>query len=134
MFLDDADPWIAKPWGEAGIGPIKWLDLNFASFCLQREEIISRSVPADAKCIDGQGFYFLIVGDMIVYVGISNEIWFRMRRHREDPSKYFTRVTIINAPEIVAKQMEAFYYEKYSPPFNERPERLHDALRKHLKK
>lgn len=127
-------PWLAEPWEGTCLSPIKWLAENIAQYLLTKEQILAKSVPANSDGINGQGFYFLIDRDEIVYVGISNDVSFRMARHRQNPNIAFSRVLVVNAPEIVARQMEGFYYELLSPRYNVRREMADECIRRHLKK
>lgn len=126
-------PWLEEPWKAADLSPIAWLDQHFDKFRFTQEEVADRAWGPQCwgDSLEGQGFYFLLLNDRIVYVGISNNIPARIEQHKKSP-KRFNAVAAFRAPQFVAQWMEAYYYEAWRPEYNDRPERLDDRLRHHL--
>jgi hypothetical protein len=117
--------WIATPWRDEKLRTEPWLEKHFDDFFLTQSQISAIAVHRKHADIGGQGIYFLLLGEQIVYVGISNQISARVIMHIRDGEKTFDRVAIIQAPEFIAKFMEAIYYEILRPEHNVRPERFY---------
>lgn len=77
---------------------------------LDREHIVSNSIPAFPKC----GVYFLIKNDEIVYVGRTADLVRRLETHKR--WKDFDRVFYIECPREELNELEKRYIRKFAPP------------------
>jgi|GEM_PF-6135459 len=75
-------------------------------------EIVGTAVPIPQT----SGVYFLIKGDMVVYVGQSKNVYARIRRHLD--SKAFDKINVIACEESELNRLERMYIRKFSPILN----------------
>ena len=66
------------------------------------------------------GIYFLIWKNKIVYVGSGNDVWKRIKAHRQTPTKKFTKYFILECREkgLDLFNMEAEYVRQWKPIYN----------------
>jgi hypothetical protein len=64
------------------------------------------------------GIYFLIDKDRIVYVGQSNNIYARVRRHAHQRQKPFSRFSFIEVPLDQLTAVESAYIRHFRPKYN----------------
>lgn len=76
--------------------------------------IARKAMAFDRIC----GVYFLLKGDVIVYVGQSVSIMTRLGEHKRDVGKDFDRVFVIECPAGNMTRMERMYIDKFKPIHN----------------
>ncbi len=70
-------------------------------------------LPLNAYC----GCYLLFNNDILVYVGISYDILFRINSHRKN--KVFNSIKYINENDYLeAIKIENYYINKFKPKYN----------------
>lgn len=115
----DADQ---KPWKLEGLRPIDWFNRELPRFIRPIGDILRDCRPyADKETPACGGVYFLIHENAewrrVVYVGLSVELWSRLRNHAKN--KAFTHTYYITGiPDIFLKHVEAQYLQQLQPEFN----------------
>jgi hypothetical protein len=108
---------LIKPFG--GDAPCDWFNKNAKHYIFSKEHIIKNSIAYDRDFNAlTPSVYFLIKDSEIVYVGLSVNPNFRIRRHRLE-GKIFNRVFVIEFPELILNMLEEFYIHSFCPPLNE---------------
>lgn len=87
-------------------------DLNWDHALVSESEVVKRSSPY----VTVTGVYFLIRDDRVVYVGKSNDVHGRLRRHAAE--KEFDRVSILRCPTNIIDALEAIYIQLFRPEMN----------------
>ena len=65
------------------------------------------------------GIYFLLNDDEIVYVGISEDVYTRIAKHRKEGKKKFNRVTVFQVEdEKLRSDLEVEYIVHLAPKYN----------------
>jgi hypothetical protein len=108
-----------------GKAPIKWMADNKDLFVFPIEAISASREPYDYdKLPDDSGVYFLFLGEVLQYVGISKLICDRLRQHRypNRPSlvqaDWFDSWAALWAPFDMCRHVECYYIHKLRPPKN----------------
>ena len=83
---------------------------------LSREQIVSEAYANDV--ISGCAVYFLIKKKVIVYVGQSQSVLYRIRTHMAQGEKDFDSFSYINVPEKDVNDIEMQYIKEFNPVYN----------------
>ncbi|WP_250518638.1 phage integrase Arm DNA-binding domain-containing protein [Caballeronia sp. ATUFL_M1_KS5A] len=81
---------------------------------LDGNSIVTKAIRYDQVC----GVYFLIHGDMIVYVGQSRNILTRLAQHQSECAKIFDSFYMIECKASDLDRIEALYIRKFRPIYN----------------
>lgn len=83
-------------------------------------DIVKRSIPVESADLPNENaVYFLIGDDLVIYVGISSQLGFRINCHLK--SKRFERVwCIYNIPRFALEHIESMYIQAWNPCLNTR--------------
>lgn len=81
---------------------------------------LDRHLIEDKKTLEGKFFsYFLINKDVVVYIGVSNNVGRRVIEHLAQGLKEFDSYCFIEIPSIYdPKQIEHILIDAYSPIYN----------------
>lgn len=82
---------------------------------ISHDKICAMAVPIDSAWA---GVYFLVLGDVVVYVGKSTNVGARLREHRRDKVKTFDRVAYIQCDASELDHLEKAYITKLKPKHN----------------
>jgi hypothetical protein len=82
---------------------------------ISHEKICATAVPVDGAWA---GVYFLVLGDVVVYVGKSTNVGARLREHKRDNVKTFDRVAHIQCDASELDHLEKVYITKLKPKHN----------------
>ena len=75
------------------------------------------------------GCYFLFDNDILVYVGISNNIAVRLWQHQCKYDKHWNKVKYIEEKDYLkAIEIENYYIDKYKPKYNKAGSKLKWAM------
>ena len=86
---------------------------------LHEEDVLAMSAPSNSTTVCG--VYFLIHDEEIVYVGQSSNLLARVESHKVGADrKVFNKVAFIEAPRPWLDTVEAFYIQRFDPPYNNR--------------
>lgn len=81
---------------------------------LEPEHVAANAMLYDCVC----GIYFLLLNDEVVYVGQSTDVLRRFSQHRQEGTKEFNRVYIVQCQPVELERLEAMYIDKYRPKHN----------------
>jgi hypothetical protein len=79
---------------------------------LSLREICALPTPVET------GVYFLLLGQMVQYIGQSNRVFDRIRAHRRTQQIPFDRWFILPVPLADLDTVEAMYIRAFNPAFN----------------
>jgi excinuclease UvrABC nuclease subunit len=82
-----------------------------------KSKIISKAIPLTKPI---KGIYFLIYKGVIVYVGQSSNITFRLSVHVSNRKKEFDSYSYIESNEVNLNNLEANYIYEFAPYYNKR--------------
>ncbi len=85
--------------------------------------IVADAVPSATTAPAGRGAYFLLLGDLITYVGHAKNIRRRLASHRSEQRKYGDKqwdryYAIADVSETAARALEALYARWLQPTYN----------------
>jgi excinuclease UvrABC nuclease subunit len=80
-----------------------------------KSKIISKAIPLTKPI---KGVYFLICRGVIVYVGQSSDITFRLSAHVSNRKKEFDSYSYIESNEVNLNNLEAKYIYEFTPFYN----------------
>ena len=102
-----------------GVVPCKWFDDNVMDYIFTQKHVVNNSLEySDNFDSQDASVYFLINDSNVVYVGISNRPYERLRQHVRD-GKLFSRVFLIKFPEMATPWLEEFYIHAFHPKLND---------------
>jgi hypothetical protein len=105
------------PWKRSGEVPQDWFDARKGEFYIELEDI--RKTATRLPIVLSDRFncvYFLFDGDELAYVGRSNCLEYRLKKHAED--KRFDSVAFIECPDLFVDCLEIHYIKKFKPRLN----------------
>lgn len=111
-----------EPWAGTTKSPYDWMSENFGLMVRTYRELhesrIEYNGPYSHDGFDnGSYVYFLFDDDVIVYVGQSVDIDYRLERHWMN--KQFTHVALLGwVLGMFLDDVEYFYIRQFDPPFN----------------
>jgi excinuclease UvrABC nuclease subunit len=80
------------------------------------DEIVEKSQPA--RLPEQCGIYFLLRGNVVVYVGQTEWFWQRLRAHMKDSRKDWDRFCFIEVPIDLLNEVEHHFIFKFKPEYN----------------
>lgn len=109
-----------------------WLVLNFDSIDLSKSDVRHYAQSfSPASVTPWIAVYFLLVDDLIVYVGKSVKARSRLNSHRS--SKPFNRFFCLEGvPESLLDQVESYYINKFTPMLNGKSSTLCEFLKEKI--
>lgn len=113
---------ITTEWPSQG-AESRWAKANLYRFLFPLSVIVEGQVKYEYRGGDryplGSGIYFLMMDDLIGYVGRATDIGRRLEAHYKNPSKPFTHYWCIQGvPAAGLDRVENMYLEWLRPPMN----------------
>lgn len=90
----------------------------------QAEDVPGKNLLSEQDIVDasvrfqGEGVYFLIKDNKIVYVGRSSNVAYRISKHASNSDMAFDRIHFIPATGIRQIRLEQLYIHKFKPENN----------------
>ncbi len=108
---------LEQPWQALNISATEWADVHIHDYLFCHDYIINNSIPAESELTREQGVYFLILDNLITYVGQSKDIYLRVEKHfyRKQFNKVFT---LEIEQDLLIDNIEAYYIHKFEPHYN----------------
>ncbi len=103
-----------------GKGPAGWWRDNKDRLCMTLEQLLPLRTSDIKNAPDDCGIYVLFVDDNISYIGRAICFYSRIWQHIKRDEIPFNQIVTIPCPELCLRELETYYYETFSPPFNYR--------------